>query len=59
MGSEMCIRDRVNGIVKKGDPIYVWQDGVCSTVTTSGLVGIALEDNDEESEKLVECILKV
>tara|TARA_A100001015_G_scaffold123901_1_gene137350 strand:- start:1634 stop:3118 length:1485 start_codon:yes stop_codon:yes gene_type:complete len=50
---------RVNGIVKKGDPIYVWQDGVCSTVTTSGLVGIALEDNDEESEKLVECILKV
>ena len=49
--------------------MYVYNDGVCSTKyywmitnktnVTSGMVGISLETNKEESEKLVECILKV
>jgi len=50
---------RVKGMVKKGDPVYAWADGVCSTVATSGLVGIALEASDSEDEKLIECVLKV
>ena len=50
---------RVTGPVNKGQPVYVYNDGVCSTNVTSGMVGISLETNKEESEKLVECILKV
>ena len=50
---------RVKGIVAKGDPIYAWEDGVCSTVAATSLVGIALEASDDESEKLIECVLKV
>lgn len=50
---------RVKGAVKKGDAIYAWAGGVCSTIATSGLVGVALESNDAEDEKLVECVLKV
>ena len=50
---------RVTGPVDKGQPVYVYNDGVCSTNVTSGMVGISLETNNEESEKLVECILKV
>ena len=50
---------RVKGAVKKGQAVYAWEDGVCSTISTTGLVGIALESNDDESEKLVECVLKV
>ena len=50
---------RVKGAVKKGDAVYAWEDGVCSTIATSGLVGIALEASDTEDEKLIECVLKV
>ena len=50
---------RVSGPVKKGQAVYAWQDGICSTVVTTGLVGIALESNSDDSEKLVECVLKV
>jgi hypothetical protein len=50
---------RVKGTVKKGDPIYAWADGICSTVATSALVGVALEASDSEEEKLIECVLKV
>jgi len=34
-------------------------DGVCTTIATTALVGISLESNTDESEKLVECVLKV
>lgn len=50
---------RVKGPVSKGQAVYAWQDGVASTIASNGLVGIALESNDEEGEKLVECVLKV
>jgi len=50
---------RCNGVVKKGEAVYAWQDGVCSTIQTTAFVGIALESSDVESEKLVECVLKV
>lgn len=50
---------RVKGPVSKGMAVYAWQDGVCTTIASIGLVGIALETNHEEGEKLVECILKV
>ena len=50
---------RVKGIVKKGEAVYAWEDGVSSTVQTTALVGIALEASDDESEKLIECVLKV
>jgi hypothetical protein len=50
---------RVKGAVKKGEAVYAWENGVCSTISTTGLVGIALETNNDESEKLVECVLKV
>lgn len=49
---------RVKGAVKKGQAVYAWEDGVCSTIQTTALVGIALESNDSEEEKLVECVLK-
>lgn len=50
---------RVVGPVKKGQAVYSWESGVCSTLATSGLVGIALETNESQDEKLVECVLKV
>ena len=50
---------RVSGPVKKGQAVFAWADGVCSTIGTQGLVGIALESNSDDSEKLVECVLKV
>jgi hypothetical protein len=50
---------RVNGPVSKGQAVYAWQDGVASTIASNGLVGIALETNNDEGEKLVECVLKV
>jgi len=49
---------RVKGAVKKGQAIYAWEDGVCGTVATTALVGVALESNDSSEEKLVECVLK-
>ena len=50
---------RVKGAVKKGQAVYALADGVCTTLATTALVGIALESNSDEGEKLVECVLKV
>ena len=50
---------RVKGAVKKGQAVYAMADGVCTTLATTALVGVALESNAVESEKLVECVLKV
>lgn len=50
---------RVKGAVRKGQAVYAWEDGVCSTIKTSALIGVALETNNADSEKLVECVLKV
>lgn len=50
---------RVTGPVSKGQAVYAWKDGVCTTTATTALVGISLESNDDDSEKLVECVLKV
>ena len=50
---------RVKGVVEKGQSIYAWEDGVCSTIHTTAMVGVALESSDDESEKLIECVLKV
>jgi len=50
---------RVKGPVSKGMPIYAWEDGVCTTIASTALVGVALESNSSEEEKLVECVLKV
>jgi hypothetical protein len=50
---------RVTGAVRKGQAIYAWDNGVCSTIATSALIGVALESNDNQEEKLVECVLKV
>jgi hypothetical protein len=49
---------RVKGSVRKGQAIYAWENGVCSTIATTALIGVALESNNEEGEKLVECVLK-
>ena len=49
---------RVKGAVKKGQAVYALNDGVCTTLATTALVGVALESNDSEDEKLVECVLK-
>ena len=51
---------RVIGAVKKGQAVYVDDNGCASTAINGGsLVGIALEGNGDEGEKLVECVLKV
>lgn len=50
---------RVSGPVKKGQAVYAWENGVCSTIATTALVGVALETNTSADEKLVECVLKV
>jgi len=50
---------RVKGAVIKGQAVYAMADGVCTTLVTTALVGIALESNSDEGEKLVECVLKV
>jgi hypothetical protein len=51
---------RVIGAVKKGDAVYVDDNGCASTSINGGcIVGIALETISIEEEKLVECVLKV
>ena len=52
---------RVIGKIEKGNPVYVGEEGVCQSANSEGrdIVGIALEANTEEGEKLVECVLKV
>jgi hypothetical protein len=62
-GQAIALKGRVpvrcTGAIKKGEPVYAWEDGVCTTTATRALVGIALETNVDEGEKLVECVLKV
>ena len=50
---------RVKGAIKKGQAVYAFAEGVCTTLATTALVGVALESNVDEGEKLVECVLKV
>lgn len=50
---------RVTGPVSKGQAVYAWRNGVCSTMETKALIGVALESNGDNQEKLVECVLKV
>ncbi len=50
---------RVKGVVEKGQAIYAWADGICSTIHTTAMVGVALESSADDSEKLIECVLKV
>ena len=51
---------RIIGPVRKGHSVFVDESGCASTMINGGcLVGIALETNLEEDEKLVECVLKV
>ena len=50
---------RVKGPVTKGQAVYAMADGVSTTIATTAVVGIALETNSAEEEKLVECVLKV
>ena len=51
---------RIVGAVKKGQAVYVDANGCASTEINGGsLVGVALESNSDEGEKLVECVLKV
>ena len=51
---------RIVGAVKKGQAVYVDNNGCASTAINGGsLVGVALESNSDEGEKLVECVLKV
>jgi hypothetical protein len=52
---------RIIGSVEKGNQVFVGENGVCQSANSEGkqCVGIALESNNEEGEKLVECVLKV
>lgn len=50
---------RVTGPVNKGDVVKVFADGIASVEGSGDIVGVALENNNEQGEKLVECILKV
>ena len=50
---------RIVGPVKKGQAVYAWDAGVCTTMATTALIGVALETDDSTDEKLVECVLKV
>jgi len=51
---------RILGSVQKGQAVYVDDNGCASTAINSGsIVGVALESNTDEGEKLVECVLKV
>lgn len=61
-GQAIALKGRVpvrcTGVVRKGEPVYAWEDGVCTTTATRALIGIALETNTNAEEKLVECVLK-
>lgn len=51
---------RVVGPVSKGQKVFVDAEGTASVhFNGNPLVGIALESNLDEDEKLVECILKL
>ena len=50
---------RIFGSVQKGQKVYSDLMGRASKNADGSLVGISLEDNADEGEKLVECMLKV
>jgi len=50
---------RITGPVKKGQKVFVAQNGTASAEGTGNMIGIALEDNERHEETLVECILKL
>jgi hypothetical protein len=50
---------RVIGKVTKGQSVKLDYKGVGSVHSKGALIGIALETNNDENEKLVECVLKV
>jgi len=50
---------KVEGPVKKGQAVYAWEDGICKTIATTALIGVALETKDSDDVGLVECVLKV
>ena len=50
---------RVIGPVTKGQAVRASNNGVASTNSNGEIVGIALESNTDDGEKLVECFLKV
>lgn len=50
---------RVIGKVTKGQSVKLDHTGVGSVHSKGALIGIALETNNDENEKLVECVLKV
>lgn len=50
---------RVVGPITKGQAVYPWENGVASSCVTNDIVGIALETNTDEGEKLIECVLKL
>lgn len=50
---------RVIGPVRKGEPVFVFQNGITSTDGQGEIVGVALENNNSSEEKLIECFLKV
>ena len=50
---------RITGHIRKGQAVYAWEDGVCSGFVSSSLVGVALETDLSDDEKLIECVLKV
>jgi len=62
-GQALALKGRVPvrayGPVRKGDKLFVYQNGLTSTDGAGDLVGIALESNDDINEKLVECVIKV
>ena len=48
------------GPVNKGEAVFCWQKGCASTQFNGAhMIGIALETNQTETEKLVECLLKL
>ena len=51
---------RISGPIRKGEAVYAYHNG-CASVEFNGahIVGIALESNDFEGEKMIECILKL
>ena len=51
---------RVTGLIVKGEPVYTAMDGMGNQDNRHGtMIGIALENNDEDGEKLGDVFLKV
>ena len=50
---------RVFGAINKGSAVFAHADGTASAESVGPIVGIALQTNMDEGEKLVECLLKI